>query len=841
MARMIPSQGPKSNDSYRAEPTMYQALKEQLPDTFTVIHSLPWLTSTVKMAFQGPAITGEIDFLILHPDLGILAIEAKGGVVRYDEGQFVLRDGTRIDPIYQVRKNVHSLSRLIFARGGPALRVGYALAFPESSMQGKLLPPALQDMTDSHAETICIDYHDLPAIRERIEAIMAFWKRHGVTWGIGASTIEEVVKLICPVEDYSLPWQERIKRDSQWLLLTKNQAKLSERIAQKQHAVLTGRSGTGKTLLANIRAHALASQGKRVLYLMYNSQLAATTRQHLAGTDVQIETFHSLCRKACTLLNMPIDPPDQTWFQEGGPTALREAIRAGLFPDMGALIIDEAQVFAPEWLADLCGWFREQSILLCCDETQVFSYEKHTKLQQMLQIVGVTNPLILTENVRSPRAIFERLETALPADYTQFSPRSEDPDAFVELTVHNPLTVLQQTIQQLHDDGIPPEDIMLLYASEKPQLEPHLYLMVDTITSIFRSRGLEAPVVIVWLSTRADDIPLLCAFSRATSRCIVIYNIATFLQPGLSPLYQQIISERGFQAAIDDRYSKSLEAQKILSTPQLYWSSRWQGWILTYSQEEKHRASKTLERDLWIAYIKATASHPLYVGILSAYSTLHVYTPAQIPGNDVDARISFQWCEKEEQWSRFAWRSRKSPQLCLDCLKLEFEQTENFSETATLYIQTARALQMGKPLPIASIPVLLLQKWMQLTPRENFFIACHTHNLEPTEVYPLCKLFVGLTIAAKAVGDIFTTEEIFQEALRLPGASAKAREWNKYVKLALSKWRDITWLEQLEKGKYRRAVLPPFNPDQQQMWEEKQKREAGKTNSNEIDVNKISF
>jgi hypothetical protein len=96
MARMIPSQGPAPTSSRVAEPMLYQALAKQLPDDFTVIHSLPWLAKAVKEIDGRDAPTGELDFLILHPLLGILGIEVKGGLVGYDRNAFVfLRTGER--------------------------------------------------------------------------------------------------------------------------------------------------------------------------------------------------------------------------------------------------------------------------------------------------------------------------------------------------------------------------------------------------------------------------------------------------------------------------------------------------------------------------------------------------------------------------------------------------------------------------------------------------------------------------------------------------------------------------------------------------------------------------
>jgi hypothetical protein len=79
MAKMYPKGGPTKNASYQAEPMVYKALESMLPDGFVVIHSVRWLAQVAKEVDGRPVPVGEIDFLILHPLLEILALEIKEG------------------------------------------------------------------------------------------------------------------------------------------------------------------------------------------------------------------------------------------------------------------------------------------------------------------------------------------------------------------------------------------------------------------------------------------------------------------------------------------------------------------------------------------------------------------------------------------------------------------------------------------------------------------------------------------------------------------------------------------------------------------------------------------
>src|SRR5256885_16837207 len=101
MAITYPKSGPVSNASHTAEPTVYYALGRQLSDDFVMIHSIPWLAQVAKEVDQRNIPTGEIDFLILHQTLGILALEVKGGKIHYEHNMAVLPNGDRFDPVSQ--------------------------------------------------------------------------------------------------------------------------------------------------------------------------------------------------------------------------------------------------------------------------------------------------------------------------------------------------------------------------------------------------------------------------------------------------------------------------------------------------------------------------------------------------------------------------------------------------------------------------------------------------------------------------------------------------------------------------------------------------------------------
>ena len=65
---------------HASEEPVYVALRDQLGDDYAVLHSYPWLRP-----WRGEALLeGEADFVVVHPQRGIVVLEVKGGDVSHD-------------------------------------------------------------------------------------------------------------------------------------------------------------------------------------------------------------------------------------------------------------------------------------------------------------------------------------------------------------------------------------------------------------------------------------------------------------------------------------------------------------------------------------------------------------------------------------------------------------------------------------------------------------------------------------------------------------------------------------------------------------------------------------
>lgn len=116
----------------------------------------------------------EADVLIFIPNAGVAVIEIKGGVVQYQDGQWITSDSEsggyhrRIHPIEQARKAKHALRRYLDRQHewpGGLVRAEWFVAFPFTQVDGDMGPEGRRDLL--------IGKNDLGKELERIRTVLA--------------------------------------------------------------------------------------------------------------------------------------------------------------------------------------------------------------------------------------------------------------------------------------------------------------------------------------------------------------------------------------------------------------------------------------------------------------------------------------------------------------------------------------------------------------------------------------------------------------------------------------------------------------------------------------------
>ena len=418
MARMIPDVEPDGLE-HASEIPVYRALRDGLDNDFRVLHSHQWLR---PWRGDGALAEGETDFVILHPEHGLLVLEVKGGArIRHDGHRWLrgTQDGPQEfrDPFDQARRNMHALLDLIEERSGGrimknSLVHGYAVVFPDLDYTGN--PPPNAD------RAIIISRRDLPSIQQSV--IRAFQAWTAVPIRLPRDRFAMMFEdCLLPKFRMFRPLGADLTADAEQLIeLTKWQAEVFEDLHNHDRVLVEGVAGSGKTFLAVQRALAFARGGKRTLLVCFNRALAEWIRRQLERDPrtadyrslLTVRHFHALASDLADDAGLAFEPdgrtsPDNNFWDNTVPDLLEEA--ALLLDDRGkdvmydALVVDEAQDFLPRWWEALT-----KSLLKSPGGSPVHAFlDPNQSLRQEMQRppIDLGPPHMLTRNCRNTRRI----------------------------------------------------------------------------------------------------------------------------------------------------------------------------------------------------------------------------------------------------------------------------------------------------------------------------------------------------------------------------------------------------------------------------------------------------
>lgn len=363
MARMYPDVPPSELEHSSEEP-VYVALRDQLGDDYAVLHSYPWLRP-----WRGDALLeGEADFVVVHPQRGVLVLEVKGGETIRHDGRRWFRETANgpkefQDPFVQARRNMHALLDIVRERSGRRLgnddlAHGYAVVFPHLDYDGT--PPP-------HAhKAIIISRKHLPMMAQAIEAAYKAWTdAPNAAPPLGHEQYRLLLHdCLMPKFRVFRPVGPDISTAAERLLeLTETQAQVFEGLFVQDRVLVEGVAGSGKTFLALHRALAFAREGKVTLFVCYNKELAAWLRAHVEGDAttagfrdlLTVKHFHSLAADLAREAEIEFRPQaggpltDAFWNDEVPDLMEQAVLSLGEAAQYDAIVVDEAQDFCLGW------------------------------------------------------------------------------------------------------------------------------------------------------------------------------------------------------------------------------------------------------------------------------------------------------------------------------------------------------------------------------------------------------------------------------------------------------------------------------------------------------------
>lgn len=552
MAVMIPNVDPDSLE-HGSERSTYIALRDQLPETFTVFHSYPWLRMW-RGERDRALLEGETDFVVLNAERGLLVLEVKGGQVSCERGVWQRRTGEGLKPIHdpfqQARGNMHALLEIARDYSGGRvskadLNYGYAVVFPDVNYRGA--PPPNADAA------IIISERDMPRMNERIDEAYRAWtdKPRPLT----RRQFDELVRCITPEFQFVRPIGAAVAEARERLLmLTETQAQIvSALLEDRPRMLVEGPAGSGKTILALGHAARLASKGRRTLFVCFNKHLAAWLSELVAADKgltedakrrLQVWNFHALAADVAGRAKVPFAPPAdharaKVFWEEGVADILQQAFDILVGEErqerFGAVVVDEAQDFEPMW------WFSLTEDLLEHDGHLLVFLDPEQSLRGKVERpeLGLPPPLRLDTNCRNTRRVtrFSAELLGLQVKPFRFSPDGLPAKVIRAASATQQKGLAQQRVARLLGEcGLKPKDIALIGPAAKPNgsladlksiqgiplvTDPEDWragggLLVTTARSF---KGLEASAVVAYdigrfgaLFTRAD---LYVACTRA--------------------------------------------------------------------------------------------------------------------------------------------------------------------------------------------------------------------------------------------------------------------------------------------------------------------------------------
>jgi len=567
----------------RAERFIGDLLRAALPAEYVLLPNVAWLVRG-----HGAQREGEADLVIAHPDKGILVVDVQAGPIILDSGARWWAGGRALDrPPFEQASDSHD-SLVAKLRELPAWPdgldpiAGHAVAFPNTELAALgvkmlLLGPDADPELILDKSYLAPDPGRSGRLLDWVDRCFELWA-DGTRRPPGPEGVELLAAtVISPLELRPLRSAEIDRDDREIVRLTEGQLQVLNVLRGMRRAAVVGGAGTGKTLLAVVKAAQLAEDGFQTLFTCFNAPLARAVADDIGPVTertgrLDIVTFHQLAedlgRAAGTLPPKP-DPVTPEWFAEALPGCLDGAI-ATLGPRYEAIVIDEGQDFDSAWVVSLEGLLHggpDDVLYVFHDPAQAIIRDDQTADLGLVE-------LALDLNCRNPQPIHA---LCAPLVNAGLAPQALRPDgrppelirADVDAEIIEALDVVLQRL--IAEEGVAPGSIVVLTGlgleksavwahrrygnqvlwngavddaghllgvadADIPQAPPDVVLC----ESIRRFRGLERAVVVLLEVPRDDpgrlDRLLYIGMSRAREHLVLIAPLAVIrrVAPGMA-------------------------------------------------------------------------------------------------------------------------------------------------------------------------------------------------------------------------------------------------------------------------------------------------------------------
>lgn len=547
MARMLPARiSPDVRST--AERRVFEWLQNDPgTDGWVALHSL-------GLARHQGLLFGEVDFVVLAPNLGVFCLEVKGGRVARKSGLWTFTDRfgqtnqKARGPFDQARESMFSLIRELSSRmpsesDVSRLLFGYGVIFPDIDF-GVVGPDYDLVQVWDHSK---IAQSGISAFIRRLSSYTQKnqIRIYGNSCERRLPTRQDIRQIADVLRgDFDRPMLLAAQLDEaerELNLLTHEQFRCLDMFEDNKRILIEGYAGTGKTLLAVEMARRALERGERVALLCFNKALGewlSTRFRGLCNKGSYIGTFHAFMLSnvgECHATH------DSTFYSNVLPNIFLENHRSAQFD---RLIVDEAQdlvrkhyltVFDSilrdgfdrgQWA--LFGDFSKQSIfqsgetaetlISMVEDCSTFARAKLTINCRNTKNIGIAVHLVCGTTCSYPPAAV----AGPPVTYIKWTDEKEEQ-----------LQILEQ-LQRLETEGVSAGDIVILSPrSPRDSASSRVVSKLPTssafsgikISSIAAFKGLESKVVFLVDCESLSSLSLYyVGMSRATTKLVVFEN-----------------------------------------------------------------------------------------------------------------------------------------------------------------------------------------------------------------------------------------------------------------------------------------------------------------------------
>ncbi len=436
--------------AYR-ERQVLRLLQDGLPLSFDVFHNLSW-----SVMIDGSQHIGEIDIAVVAPGGAILLLEIKAGPVIEKPQQLLKQYGApgkvhTKDIGAQVRRQHGSLLGRMQSGDMPTVHLGSLLVLPDHHLaHGSLAYPRERVVDASDMDQLC-------------QRVMQAFPAQNTAVPLNASQRQRVIDFLSDrfavVPDVSTHIGQMQQANTQ---LANGMAQWVPNVQHSQGAyVIEATAGSGKTQLALGLLQAAVRQKLKGRYVCFNRPLADHLAQ-LAPAQVDVTTFHQLCRDHAERQGQTLDFADLKVFEQMVQSYLQqaEADAQPTTPTLDLLVIDESQDMQAEWVQTLMLSLKPDGRLYLMGDPDQQLYEREDF--GLLDTVHIR----CMDNFRSPRQVVGTLN-ALGLSSRPVVARSvydgQEPGFHIYGPGHGDhASVLQRCLQSLWQDGLSPEQVVVL-------------------------------------------------------------------------------------------------------------------------------------------------------------------------------------------------------------------------------------------------------------------------------------------------------------------------------------------------------------------------------------------